>query len=425
MARRSHAGRYLRWWAHATDADGLGRLAAVRVRAIELRLLAGALTALWATAFALVLIGYRPGGPIDVAVGLAALPPMLIALVALRWPPVARGDRAFAAIAWLGLGSLLLLIPSLADIIVQLQGRGPQTLLPSPEAAYPWSLALLGTGLFAGLGAARRLLGEGSRRRHRFVRGAVLGGLAAVLAGSVFGGAAVANELALRDTVVAGSRFGPTDPSVEPPSCDGPLLAGATARLEGTIDLEIDGKRVGRLTLSGERSGADVRWQGYIASEQALGRVGLARVGDEAWSLEPGSTWVPEPLDEAAHADLDRAVVDTALTPSGRAVAELHGIDVIDGARARHCRVVLTGAAFRTMAPEAAKLIGSADISRWLGELDFWVFTDDQLGRVDAHVNGSAGDLADDALLGTLRFQLTAVDRGQPLSIANPRDPAG
>ena len=46
-------------------------LAHVRVRVIELRILGAVLAALWLTTFALILLGYRPGGPVDVLVGLA------------------------------------------------------------------------------------------------------------------------------------------------------------------------------------------------------------------------------------------------------------------------------------------------------------------------------------------------------------------
>jgi len=393
----------------------------VRVRTIQLRILAGALTALWALAFVLVVVGYRPGGPVDILVGLTAAIPVLVALAAMRWPPLARGERAFAGIVWLGIGAVLLLVPSLAGLVIQLETRGPQTLLPSPEAAYPWILALVGTAVFAGLGIARRQLGETAVRRRRLARGTLLGVGAAVIAATAFGGAALANELALRDRAIVGSRFGPTDPNAEPPLCDEALTAGSTARVDEDLSLDVDGRRVGSLSFGGTRSGEDVQWVGYVASEGALGRVGLVRLGDQAWSLAPGSTWVPAPLERAAGGDLDRAVVDIALPPTARAVAELHGIDVIEGARARHCRVIVTGETFRRMAPEVSLLIGDTDISRWLGELDFWVFQDGQLGRVEAHVNGSAGDLADDALQGTLRLRMNAVDRGGPVLITKPR----
>src|SRR5215218_1798655 len=154
-----------------------------------------ALTTLWAAAFLLVLFGYRPGGPVDVAVGLAAIGPILIALAAVAWPPVAHGDRAFAGIAWLALGAILLLVPSLAGLVQQLEGRGPQTLLPSAEAAYPWLLALLATGLFAGLGIARRRLGGTAVRRRRLVVGSALGTGLVLVTESAFGAAALVNEL--------------------------------------------------------------------------------------------------------------------------------------------------------------------------------------------------------------------------------------
>ena len=421
MGHKSYARRYFRGTPHASAAHTTARLATVRVRAVEMRLLAGTLTALWAVVFGLVLIGYRPGGPIDIAVGFAAAGPTLISLAAILWPPVARGDRAFAAIFWLGLGALLLLIPSIGGLVGQLQARGPQTLLPSVEAAYPWALALLGTAVFAGLGVARTRLGATAGRRRRLVNGALFGLVAAVVAGTVFTTAALANELALRDRSFASSRFGPTDPLAEPPTCGAPLAVGPTARVTAALDLEIDGRRVGALTLSGDRDHGDVRWLGYVASERALGRVGMARIGDQAWSLGPGRDWAAVPLVDAAGADLDQQVLAVALTPASRAVAELYGIDVIEGARARHCRIAIDGAAFRGAIPEIGLLVGDVDISRWRGQLDYWVFNDGQLGRVEGHVNGSAFELAENALQGTLRIQLNAVERGVPVSLARPR----
>lgn len=393
----------------------------MRVRAFELRLLAGVLTALWTVTAGLIVIGYRPGGPIDLLVGFAAVPPILIALAGVIWPPVARGDRAFATIAWLGSGAILLLIPSIVGLIGQLQARGPQTLLPSPEAAYPWALALLGTAVFAGLGIARTRLGATALRRRRLIRGTGIGLVGAVLAGTVFTSAALANELALRDRSVVSSRFGPTDPTVIPPLCSEGLAAGRTARVSGSLDLELDGRRVGVLTFAGERDHADVRWIGYIASERALGRVAMARIGDAAWSIVPGGAWVPIPPEQADGADLDRQLVTVALSVEDRSVAELLGIDVIEGARARHCRIAIDGTTFREAVPEISWLVGGLDISRWRGTLDYWVFTDGQLGRVEAHINGSAFELVDDALQATLRLRLNAVERGAPVTLPRPQ----
>ena len=152
----------------------------MRVRTLELRLLAVGLAVLWAIVAGLLLAGYRPGGPADLLVGLAALAPLAVALAAVAWPPAARGDLAFRTIAALGVATAIVLVPTMAGLARQLVERGLQTLLPSPEAAYPWALAMLGTSLFAGLGIARRLLGAGSRRPVRLRAAVALGiGLAA------------------------------------------------------------------------------------------------------------------------------------------------------------------------------------------------------------------------------------------------------
>jgi hypothetical protein len=170
----------------------------MRVRSFELRLIAAGLTVLWTLVAGLVLLGYRPGGPIDLAVGLTATLPAALAAAALRWPPAARGDRTFALTVWLGLGVGLLLVPSIGGIIGQLVARGAQTLLPSLEAAYPWFLALAGTSLFASLGVVGRVLAPGAPRPARLVRSLALASFLTTVCGSIFAGAAIANELALR-----------------------------------------------------------------------------------------------------------------------------------------------------------------------------------------------------------------------------------
>ncbi|MEA2612292.1 MAG: hypothetical protein QOI52_251, partial [Chloroflexota bacterium] len=133
------------------------RLADVRARRFELRLLAGALVGAWGLAAVLVLLAYRPGGPLDVAVGITMLVPLTIAVSGFVWPPVARGRDTYPMVVALGVGSLLLLLPSIGGVLNQLLALGSQTLMPSLEAAYPWLLALAGTSLFAGFGLARRL----------------------------------------------------------------------------------------------------------------------------------------------------------------------------------------------------------------------------------------------------------------------------
>src|SRR4051794_34378048 len=206
----------------------------MRVRMFGLRLLAAVLTGLWTIAAAIVLLGYRPGGPIDGIVGLAALAPIAVSLLGLLWPPVARGDRAFAIVAWVGLLAVLLLIPSIGSVFTQLVARGPQTLLPSWEAAYPWILALLATALFGGLGVARHILGSSTLPRRRLELGLLIAIVATALSGSLFAAAAIGNEVALRDAPARSSRFGPTvaaADTAEPPHCIDPLSVGTTANL--------------------------------------------------------------------------------------------------------------------------------------------------------------------------------------------------
>ena len=378
------------------------------------------LVVLWFVTCGLVLVGYRPGGPVDVLVGLAAIGPMLIAVAAVAWPPVARGDRAFAGIAWLGLFAVLLLVPSIAGVITQLVGRGPQTLLPSFEAAYPWLIALLATGLYAGLGIARRRLGGGVIRRRRLLIGGGIAVLMVLAAGSVFGAVAIVNELALGNRPAIASRFGPTDPEAEVPPCEGALAAGSTARLDLRLDASVDGRRTGQVVIGGIRNGRDVRWNGFAATRLLVGQVGAARVGDRAWDRQPGTAWVPTPLDALENGDLDVPLVDEALTPANRSVAEDRGLSFIEGARARHCRIVVDGDTLRRAMPEVGLLIGQTDISRWRVDLDYWVFADGQLGQADGRATGPAGGLEEDALLAALRFRLTAVDRGLPVTVFPP-----
>ena len=392
----------------------------MRVRTLELRLIAIALSACWTLTAAIVLLGYRPGGPVDIAVGIAAALPVAIALAGLAWPPATHGERAFAGMVWLGLGSLLLLVPSIADVSAQLVQRGAQTLLPSVEAAYPWALALLGTSLFAGFGIARRLLGETAMRRRRLVRGVLVATFLSGAAASVFTAFAMANELALRDRPTPSSRFGPTDTEREPPPCDAPLAVGSTARIELHLTGDLDGRSIGGVDLAGDRSGADFRWLAYAATSSELGLHGAARIGNDAWIREPFGGWRRGVASEVVSGEIDTQALDAALSPGRRAAAELHGVDVIEGARARHCRIAIEGLAFREAFPAVDWIIGPADMTIWRGELDYWIFLDGQLGQVVGSVNGDAGAIRDGALQATIQVNLAATDRGRAVRIDPP-----
>ena len=420
MTRQYHAPRYFRRTPPTVDEDAPARLPGVRVRTLELRLIGLVLAGCWIVAAAYVLVGYRPGGPIDIAVGVAALLPAAIALAAVAWPPVARGDRSFAAMTWLAVASLLVLIPSIADVARQIGGGGAQTLLPSVEAGYPWVLGLLGTCLFAGFGIARRVLGEAALKRRRLIRGVLVATVLAVSSGLVFAAVAMGNELALRDRTASFSRFGPTEPDGDPPLCDGAMRIGTSARVSAHLDGTIDGRALGTIDLSGDRSGTDVRWLAYVASSQQIGLHGAAVVDGTYWLREPYGPWHLATAFDVGDAGLDLTAFRTALSPEARAAAQTDGVTIIEGARARQCRIAIDGRTFRAAFPQTAWLVGYADLAHWRGQLAYWVFLDGEIGRVEGSVNGDAADIRTDALQATVRVELSATDRDTDVVVSPP-----
>ena len=241
-------------------------------------------------------------------------------------------------------------------------------------------------------------------------------------AGSVFSAVALVNELALGDRPAIASRFGPTDPALEPPPCNGTLTAGQTARLDLRLDGSIDDRRTGQVVIGGIRDGAR-RALERVRRHAPAGRPGRRRADRRATPgmRQPGSGWTAAPLAAVADRDLDVPLVEEALTPANRSVAEDHGLSYIEGARARHCRVTLDGDTLRRALPEVDLLIGETDISRWrvrprlLG-----------VRRRPARPGRRAGDRVPrgpsqpDALLAAIRFRLTAIDRGLPVTVFPP-----
>jgi hypothetical protein len=357
-----------------------------------------------------------------------------------------RGDRAFAGVAWLGLGAILLLVPSIGGILTQLVQRGPQTLLPSWEAVYPWVLALLATSLFGGLGVARRVLGSTAMRRRRLGLGLLVAVVATSITGSAFAAAAIANEVALRDAPSVSSRFGPTSGDVEPPHCTDAIAAGSTATVALQVRGDVDGRPIGRVDLHGTRNGANVAWTADVATEVMLGQFALVRFDGATWTRPPRSPWQANgqlaapptapngpptpPLDPLVPAGtafpavvrpaLDREVLDSALTPGYRAAAEERGLEYVEGARARHCRLALDGRTFQLAFPEAGWISSREDLHRWRGTLDFWVFLDGEVGQVTATINGEARSLGRSGLQAYLTATLSATDRGAPVTIQPP-----
>ena len=93
---------------------------------------------------------------------------------------------------------------------------------------------------------------------------------------------------------------------------------------------------------------------------------------------------------------------------------------MIEGARARHCRIRIDGATLRTALPQIDLLVGQTDVSRWIGDLDFWVFADGQLGQADGRLAGPATGLDAEALLAEIRFRMLATNRGEPVTVSAP-----
>jgi len=304
--------------------------------------------------------------------------------------------------------------------VTQLLTFGSRTLLPSLEAIYPWLLALLATSLFSGFGIARRLQGGTALRRRRLLVGVGIALIVTALSGILFATVAVANDVALRDRPLGASRFGPTVGDVQPPRCDARLAVGSTTRLALHLDATVDLRPLGATDLAGVRVHDEFRWLAYVASSRQLGQYGSARVGDKAWTTKPGSDWAAVPLATVADDAVDVQVLDAALTQGYRATAEDHGVEVIEGARARRCRIAIDGTTFHQAFPQVAWLVGDADLHHWRGQLDYWVFLDGELGQVAGSANGEAGDIVPGALSGTIDVRLTATERGRDSVVYPP-----
>ncbi len=412
---------------HAAQGDLVERIAR---RRLAMRLLGALLAGLWTGLALVVLVAYRPGGPLDLVAGLVVALPAAVTALAIPWPPVTRSWRRQAAIAWLGLFAAMLVGPLVGLVVTQLVSGGGRTLLPSPEIAYAAVLAAGASSLFASLGviAARDGVRDAEgpaavleRRPSVFAAIALALTLTALIA-VLFGASVQINELALREAPVPPSRFGPTDASLPNPRCDTPLSIGPGASLEITAQAFVDDEPVGSASLTGERMGIDEHWVGGADGPSGPVVTGYTRMGDSAWLLD-GGRWVrttPDPFDLLGLSGLtvDGPVAVAVVRPENPPVAEDVGLEVIEGAKARHCRTAIDGpTALRTLVPLRWLAGGdpvalTATLPAWRGTLDWWIFTDGQLGKAQVILNGYPGDAwPTSGLQGEIHAELRALDR--------------
>ena len=382
----------------------------MRVRTLELRLIGLVLAACWVVAAAEVLIGYRPGGPADVAVGVAALVPSVVALagrdLAARRPrrPRVRGD---------GLARRRLAAP--ARPLDRRRGQ------PARRPRRPDAPAVGRGGLSVGARAHRDVPVHRLRDRPSPAR---------------LRGDAPAPGLpgrADRDVLRRGERSGlrrrRDGQRARAARPDRDRRRGSARRTSSTIrraataamgigtsaqlQLHLDGTLDGKPARDGRPVRRAVRRRRPLARlRRDEPRARPVRRGDDRRPVVG-----PDPARPAGAGrrptrspttTVDLNAFRLALSPEARAAAESRGVEVIEGAPARHCRVAIDGPTFLAAFPQASFLVGDADLARWRGQLDYWVFLDGQLGQIAGSVNGDAADIEPGALQATVQVDLTA-----------------
>lgn len=401
------------------------------------RLLAAVLLVLWTGLAITIVVYYRPGGPWDLLVASAAFAPVLIAAGAVVRPPLARVGhpeawRANLVVAWVGLVAALLVGALLVLEVRVVTEPGDQTLLPSLEVAYALILALATLSLYAAFGISQIPARPGSRAQGRMLHATGLAVIMTAGAACLLAGAALANDLALRDRPAGPSRFGPTDPTLTPPECDVPVALGPSAVVEIEAQGAIDGNAIGSSSVQGVRQGLDEAWTGSAEGAFVRARAGYTRVGTRAWlSLGAGQP-VRVPVDPFGMEGSDGGTLDgpvvAFLTASQPAVVpEDLGVGLVSGARARHCRTAVNGpTALDTFLPlrwlaGGQLLTVTHPLEEWRGTLDWWVFTDGQLGQATVDIHGYPGEAwPTSGIAGTLSARLTALDRDVPRTVTQP-----
>ena len=123
-----------------------------------------------------------------------------------------------------------------------------------------------------------------------------------------------------------------------------------------------------------------------------------------------------------ANDSLDVTAMAGALSATNRATAEYRGLEYVEGARARHCRVAVDGSTFAASFPQVRWLTKDAVIDTWRGEIDFWIFGDGEVGLISGSVNGSAQEILPRGIQATIQIKMSAVERDTQIAISPPRN---
>ena len=406
----------------------------------QMRLLAVILTVLWAITAVVIATAYRPGGPIDVLVALACFVPVAIADLGVIRPAKRLSRLHRTALVWVWIAAVLFVIPVIYGIATTITRDGPQGLLPSAEAAYAGAIALYAMSYFSVVGLVHHRLHARPLQRHASLITAVVAAGLTVVSGLAFVFVAVANERDLRSEAGSTSRFGPTDPELLPPFCDEGIALGSDALITIEATSSVDTIERGRAVLEGRRGGLDESWGGSWDGSDGSGQQAYLRAGARAWINDlsddpqaPGTSWsasAPNAFGLLGDRSLtmDGPPHSVADAPRGTIVAEDLGLEHIEGARARHCRTFIDGpTALDTFLPLRWLLTDSSTIDsgafhRWRGELDWWVFSDGELGLATVEISGPRGETGwdSDGVLAELEARLQAVDREESIDISAP-----
>jgi len=376
------------------------------------RLLAALLTVTWG-ALALVLLATPGmGGHAGLVLGLGALVPALSAAGAIAFPVGSTGRRGWA-VPWLGVSALLLAVPFAILVGEPLLAGTARPIVPSAGVAYAGLLGVLATIAYTAHGwlDARRTPRDGPREM-RHVQATLIGVVLAGVVGAADGAALATSELSLAGV---------------PSDCD---ETGVAQYARVTIDArgEIDGAPIATASVSGERSGQDEHWTGAVGGDVVEERAyEYTLAGARALLRLEESDWQPVgESDATVPGHLDRRVASILAGPDVPPVEDL-GLELVDGAPARHCRISVGGTHAVTAFLPLGWLLGRSPLDRrpalevWRGDLNWWSFAGGQLGRATVLIGGHPSDAwPSTGLRGTLRAEMRVVERDVPRTIEWP-----